>query len=157
RCGGASFSSMCAPNELISTGTDRSQAVVATSSNSMIIVSQSMPMPPWASLTTPETRPNEVNSRMIPAIVSRGTNRSRYCLLKIGSILSSRKRFKPSTAACCSGVLNTYPMSFSWIAGGLRRRENRDGDHGFLDAVEAAAVFLDGDARLGDLALAGFA
>src|SRR5664280_1022192 len=146
---------MCAPNELMSTGTERSTDAAATSSNSMIVVSQSSAMPPPSSLTTPEMRPNSVSLRTIAPIFSRGTNWSRYSLLKIGSASAARKRRRLSTAAACSSVLITCPMSAP-VSGGLLLGEDRDRDHGFLDAVEAAAVFLDGDARIAHLARARF-
>src|SRR5450631_869365 len=109
----------------------------------MIIVSQSIPMPPLASLITPETRPNCVSSRMIAPIFSRGMNLSRYSLLTTGSTLASRKRLNPSTAACCSSVRNTYPTLRSLIFCDLLLGQDVDRHDGFLDAVETAAVFLD--------------
>src|SRR5690606_6523470 len=57
--------------------------------------------------------------------------------------------------------LRVVPGCASRVPSGLslniRVGENVDGDHGFFDAEQPAAVFLDGNARAFDLALAGLA
>src|SRR5215813_10589255 len=133
----------------MSTGTLRSAEVATTSSNSITEVGKSSPRPPLASLTPPLTRPKSVSWCITPAITSRGTKRSRYSLLNSGSISASRKRLNASTAICCSSVLNICPMRSS--PSGFRKYV--DGDHGFFDADQAAAVFLHGDLRVLHLAL----
>ncbi len=90
-CLGASFSSILAPKVLISTTVETSVAQAQTSSNSIVSVWKSMPMPPLASLTPPEIRPNSLSSMRISRIFSFGTRPlSRYSFLNSGSILSYR-------------------------------------------------------------------